>query len=187
MTKIIGFTGRMGSGKSTLIKCLKDVQNKDLELFKFAQPLYDMQEAVYEIIKKGYVRPKDFLKDRKLLQFLGTEWGRDTLKETLWSDIWKKSVLEFIDLHPTAGKKEFLIVTDDIRFDTEAELVKSMGGIVIEVTSNKTSERIDTSNSSHKSESGIDRKYVDAIIENNGTIQDLRDSLLTLNTIVDLW
>lgn len=185
--KIIGITGKMGSGKSTLIECLYDVQqSNEIRILKFAAPLYDMQHMLYNRISSVYKKPEGFIKDRKLLQWLGTDWGRDTISSTLWTDLWKTQVAN-IEFSERANYKTHLIVSDDVRFDNEAEVIKSLGGIVIEIRSDKVSERIDTSGSSHKSEAGIDYKYIDAIIENNGTIQDLKDSLLTLNSLLGLW
>lgn len=180
--KIIGLTGKMGVGKSTIVTVLKEIQHNEILLLKFAEALCRIQEAAYKEIHPVSQRKADFIKDRKLLQFLGTDWGRNTISETLWTDLWKYKLEGLQYVQPNA-----IIVADDVRFDNEAEVIKSLGGIVIEVRSDKTSNRINTSLSSHSSENGVDLKYIDAIIENNGTIEDLKDCLLTLNTMKDLW
>jgi hypothetical protein len=169
---IIAFTGKMGVGKSTAIEELVEICNKEIKLIKFAAPLYDMQEYIYRRIAPVYTRGEDFIKDRKLLQYLGFEWGRQTIGETVWVDLWKSEVLRVLNRGP-----KYLPVCDDVRFDNEAEAVKSLGGFVIQVTSSKTQDRIKMVGAGHPSESGINKKYIDYIITNDGTIKELRDSL----------
>lgn len=172
---IIGFTGVMGSGKSTAIEMLKE-KLPLVRLIKFAQPLYDIQEYVYERIQDVYTRPESFIKDRALLQWLGTNWGRDTVSETLWVDIWKAMATKHL------SKFAATVVSDDVRFDNEAETVKALGGVVVKIFSSDTNKRIDTSQGivHHKSESGIDHKYIDYFIDNNGTLEDLRNQVVSL-------
>lgn len=179
--RLIGFTGKMGSGKSTAIGCLKEIQKAVVNV-KFAQPLYDIQEAIYHRIKLVYKRPDDFIKDRKLLQFLGTDWGRNSISTTIWVDLWKEDVKYCLENY-----RNSLIVCDDVRFNEEADAIKQLGGIVIQIES--AQQRTDTSAgiAGHPSEQGIDLDKVDYIIDNNGTIDDLRSSLLTINAEKALW
>jgi hypothetical protein len=129
------------------------------KIVKFAQPLYDMQEYIYA---RSGLEPK---KDRKLLQWLGTEWGRSIDKD-IWVNIWKKDVNEYL-----GRKQDAIVIVDDIRFDTEALAVKSLGGKIIEMVTKHT--RIEKLNESHESEKGIDSKYVDSTIFNDGSIDTL--------------
>lgn len=180
--KLIGFSGQMGSGKSTAIKLLSELHFYGVKNVKFAQPLYDMQEYIYGRIESVHKRPENFVKDRKLLQWLGTEWGRDTIKQSLWGEIWQAEAERLSKQFPNA-----LIVCDDVRFDNEANRVKSLGGVVVRIVSDKT--RIDTTTGivAHKSETGIDNSLIDAIIENNGSIDDLQASLSSLNQTLGVW
>lgn len=182
--KLIGFTGKMGSGKSTAIQCIKEIQRHPVYTLKFAQPLYDMQDYIYGRIESVHRKPASFIKDRKLLQFLGTDWGRQLISPTLWTDLWKAQAQQILN-----NNTGLIVVADDIRFDNEAELVRSMGGHIIQVESSKSVERIDTKSgfAGHASESGVSLNNVDYILENNGTIDDLKNSLLTFNAIKALW
>lgn len=171
---IIAFTGDMGVGKSTAIKILSDhLYDKPLTLVKFAQPLYDIQEYAYQRIEGAYKRPETFIKDRKLLQWLGTEWGRDSLSASLWVDVWKADAEDKLF-------KGYQVACDDVRFDNEAETIKSMGGKIILITSNKTHDRIDTSTGikAHPSETGISRHLIDAHVDNNGTYEQFVQKLI---------
>lgn len=173
MLSLIGLNGSMGCGKSEAFKAIKEhAHGRTVVLVKFAQPLYDIQEMIYNRIKSVHVRPDNFIKDRKLLQWIGTDWGRDTISKTIWVDIWKSEVQSHID----AGR---LVVCDDVRFDNEGELLKELGGIVIRITSDRTAERIDTAAGikNHASEAGIAHNLIDMIVENNGTLEEYKNSL----------
>lgn len=182
--RILGITGAMGSGKSTAVEILKELYPDRVFIVKFAQPLYNIQEEIYKIISPVYKRPDTFVKDRKLLQWLGTEWGRSTIGISLWTDLWQREAKYIIENYPNA-----VVIADDLRFDNEAEVIKGLSGGIIKLESASTTKRIDTTAgiAGHPSESGIDLTHVDFIIENNGTLDDLRTSLLALNNELKLW
>lgn len=177
--KIIGFSGGMGVGKSTAIKILEDLYpSHPVFLVKFAQPLYDIQEAVYDRISSVYSRPSDFKKDRKLLQWLGTDWGRDTISNTLWVDLWKASVEEVKRDHVFLD--EPIIVCDDVRFDNEAETLKELGGYVIKLVRPNNTAHAEGGQGivNHKSESGISENLLDFVVYNNDNLDTFRDRLI---------
>lgn len=169
---IIGLTGKMGVGKSSAYEILKE-HLKHVTLVKFAAPLYDIQEMIYRRISAVYTRPEDFVKDRKLLQWLGTDWGRNTISETLWVDLWKAEVARAV----AYGEH---VICDDVRFDNESDIVRSVGGIVVEITSNNAIKRISTANglAGHASEAGLSRDKIDFSIANNGTLAEFEKNLL---------
>lgn len=176
--KIIAFTGPMGSGKSEAIKTLRQFVGESgnpVILVKFAQPLYDMQEYIYKRVDSVHTRPESFIKDRHLLQWLGTEWGRNTIDQDLWVKLWVAAVQKTVIENPGA-----IVVCDDCRFDNEAEVVQSVGGQIVKISTAKNGERIDTSLSSHQSENGISLKFVDFIIENNDTLEHYKNQLTYL-------
>lgn len=174
--KIIGLSGMMGVGKSTAVDVIDMFTGGQVKTVKFAQPLYDMQEQVYRRIESAYQRPKGFIKDRKLLQWLGTDWGRG-LKESLWVDIWKAEILK---QHSFQGPHyRTVCVSDDVRFDNEAEAIKSLGGVIIKIErdSNTSHAQGGVGIVNHASEAGIADKYIDYLIFNNGTLKEYKDSL----------
>lgn len=188
---IIAFNGGLGSGKSTAIKFLKRYLgqfynqtdgapcSEDVNLVKFAQPLYDIQEYVYGRIQDVHTRPANFIKDRKLLQWLGTDWGRSTVGENVWVDLWKAEVKAITEDYAGFSTDRPVIVCDDVRFDNEAATVKAMGGIIVKISANFSKERAEggVGISNHASEAGINFDYVDFVVENNSTLEAFNNQL----------
>jgi len=170
--KIIAFTGKMASGKTTAINILNRIASDhmyDSKLIKFADPLYKIQEYVYQTCNLPQPRPKD----RKLLQYLGTEWGRSK-DNNLWVNLWRDDVLWSYNYD--------IIFNDDCRFNNEAEVIRELDGTIIAIeSSNKTrASRITLEGIEHASEKGIDSKYIDVTIYNDGTLMDLENQLTNL-------
>lgn len=170
--RLIAFNGGYGSGKSTAIRILKEEYSpfKITTTVKFAEVLYEMQEVLYKMIEPVYYRPDDFIKDRKLLQFLGTEFGR-SLDKNLWVKLWIDKVKSF--------PNHYTIVCDDCRFDNEAEAVKALGGVIIRIDrpDNGAHAQGGTGITNHASEQGINPALIDYTIVNNGTLEEFKDSL----------
>lgn len=182
--KIIGLTGSMGTGKSTALQIIKEQTGRSCRLIKFAGPLYEIQEQIYGVIASVYQRPADFIKDRKLLQWVGTEWGRSIDK-----DIWLKLWTQQVDFLSNLSGGDVVIVADDVRYDNEAEVIKKKGGKIIKLERTTDIGIIDngTAIEGHISELGIHSKYVDALIKNNGTKEDFKSLLIQANDLIDLW
>jgi hypothetical protein len=151
---------------------LNDLAQVPIINVKFAQPIYDIQEFAYKRIESVYQRAPEFIKDRKLLQWLGTEWGRDSISKSLWIDIWKAEVNRLRETLPGT-----LIVCDDVRFDNEGEAFKQMGGKLVKIVADRSELRTVSGIANHSSEAGISQQYIDFIVENNGTLDDLRSSI----------
>lgn len=123
----------MGSGKSTVAEHLASRHN--FVRIAFAIPLKKMTEALFraagmdpeEIQRHVYGDLKETMipalgtTSRRIQQTLGTEWGRDLIKPTLWTDI----ALDLARLHLDTGRS---VVIDDMRFPNEFEAVTAAGG-----------------------------------------------------------
>jgi len=121
-----------------------------------------LQEIVDEI---GWDRAKvEYYDIRLLLQKMGTEVGRMLLGESVWVDIVARQIEPGVNY-----------VITDVRFPNEVEWLKSMGGTVVRIT------RPDTEPvNAHVSDTGVSSLPVDVVIENDGTLDDLRDKILGL-------
>lgn len=103
------------------------------------------------------------LTPRYALQHLGTEWGRGCFDAT-WTNMAKRRIRDL----KAAGCP--LVIVSDIRFDNEATVVDK----VIEVV------RPGVARAAHASEAGVSSELIWAQIQNNGSLEDLRRTLLGL-------
>ena len=149
---IIGITGKLGSGKTTLSNIF---QNYGFEEYAFAQPLKDIarifgfdETSLYGSQEdKEKIHPYWGISSRRFLEKLGTDLFREKLKEVLpemkgsssiWVELFKKNMNN--DKH---------IVLSDVRYKDEEKAIKSMGGIIIKTirdckyTSNHISNNVD--------------------------------------------
>ena len=170
---IIALTGKMGSGKSTALELIK-IRRESLYT-KFAQPLYDLQQVIYDNLGLDLAEVK--YKDRKLLQVLGTDWGRER-DPNIWVNAWSKRVRQNSELG-------YDTITDDCRFLNEADRVKEMGGIIIKIVGPQRGEFI--SGTSHASESEIDLIKPDFTIVNDGCLEELNNKLERVLDEVETW
>jgi GTPase SAR1 family protein len=116
MAKIILISGKQGSGKTTLAKrIVTDLWAEGYKAvnFKFAGVLYQMHDAVRDVLKRYGL---DELKgiDGQLLQVLGTEWGRNTRGHDIWVRCLQSAVRDY-QIMTSDG----FVVIDDCRFENE--------------------------------------------------------------------
>jgi len=130
--------------------------------------------AIQLLESAGYSRSKSqFLIDQKcetiepfectarwILQTLGTEWGRRYIREDIWVRLAEQFIIK------TFG--EVSVVIDDVRFENEADFVRSKGGLIIHLKrGDQDPDRW------HASEEGIKVHQTDAVILNNSTPNEL--------------
>lgn len=103
---------------------------------------------------------------REYLQRYGTEAHR----EIFGDDFWISQVLK--RYHPSL--RQIWVVTD-VRFPNEAEAIHFNQGEVWRIVR----EGAGIAESSHASEQPLDRQLIDYTVENNGTLDHLRDSVMS--------
>lgn len=172
---LIGLCGAAGSGKGSVASVMAGCGFVELA---FADPLYAAVAAITGI-------PVERLKDRsvkeatigwlgksprELLQLLGTEFGRGMIRD----DIWVMRTMQAVDAIDADG-----CVITDVRFDNEAEAIRSRGGLIFEVVRpGHACLRGDASG--HSSERGIAKEHILATIANSGTLADLDAAVRSL-------
>lgn len=169
---IIGLIGGKGVGKDTLGGILSDLL-PSYETVAFADPLKEICSCITNT-KIGNWYDQN-MKNQKLkfpwedytyrifMQKLGTDVMRKHLRDSVWIDC----------LFSRHQKKKDLIITD-IRFNDEARAVILRGGITILV-----SRELDNKDPHESEVLDIDPDYINVIIDNNGTISDLKLSAQT--------
>ncbi len=116
--KIIGITGKAGSGKSTVTTCL---------LAELRNRFHPARRHAFADRLKGICREMGWngVKDkrgRRLLQIIGTEAGRECIGQDVWINVLDRQLKE---IHAE------LVVIEDCRFDNEVEWVRAQGGIIL--------------------------------------------------------
>lgn len=100
----------------------------------FAKPLKDMLVPLLKLVLPAFEQPEDYLYGskkqtlipslgvdcRRLMQTLGTDWGRNLIHPEIWVNSWKEQV--------TQNLKYGHVITDDLRFLNELLAVKELGG-----------------------------------------------------------
>lgn len=167
--KLIGIVGLARVGKDTAADYLCNVY--DLHRYAFADPIKDMLTCVFGNLFRNGDRenPIEWLgkSPRQMMQTLGTEWGRGLIHPDLWvlvaGQMWQK----YQKVGPSDG-----VVISDVRFANEAEWIRSQGGVLIQIR-RKNVEQV----AEHISESGLPAGLVHHIIDNDGTLYQLRRAL----------
>lgn len=130
---LIGLAGPAKSGKDTVAAHVAPLFG--LERYAFAQPIKRAIQVMFGLTDrhtdgdlKEVVLPVYGCTPRRLMQTLGTEWGRDTIDSRLWTKIagcrWEQCKRE--------GSSNGLLITD-VRFDNEAQFIRDNGGIVVHI------------------------------------------------------
>lgn len=154
----IALGGKMGSGKDTFYDYIKDKYN--FKQVSFAEPLYQIMYYAQDIC--GFQK----VKDRKFLQFLGTEWGR-SINNNCWIDIVHNK---------TKNSTTINWCLTDLRFENEFNYLKNNNWILIKIQRDNIDKlRKGTGTTTHLSEIGLDNISNDEwnfIINNNSSLEE---------------
>lgn len=155
MTLRIAFGCQARVGKDTACDYLQQ---------KYGGVIHHFSDSLYDILHYAQ-RTCGFPieKDTKFLQWVGTEWGRDK-KDSVWVDATLRNV---------PNDKPCFI--GDVRYPNELEALKKAGFTCVRIV--RTDRPIDR-NATHSSETALaDYNEWDAIITNDGTIQEFYHQL----------
>lgn len=183
--QIIGFTGLAGCGKDTAAEFLMNqhyyagwafaapIRQGVISAFGLADEDFadrDRKEAIIEDIGKS---------PRELMQLFGTEFGRKMLGDDIWVRVAAHVLNQFFNAPEMADMKGLAI--SDVRFDNEAEYIKSKGGIIVEIVRPQATAVAD-----HVSEHGIEPSLIDAVVVNDGELPKLYEQLTKIANQLEL-
>lgn len=172
-----------GSGKSEVARVL--CEEHGYTRVKFADGLKLMTSAFLAYL--GYAHetidrmiegdlkeatvPEVGVSPRRLMQTLGTEWGR----EAVCPDLWVRATMARVNVLRTRG---IPVVVDDVRFPNEHAALTEAGAYLVTVY------RPDAPRGPghHRSEGTLDDALFDDCLVNDGTLDDLRAAARTLPT-----
>ena len=166
--RIIGIAGPAGAGKDTVADHLALAYR--FERMAFADPIYRGLAAILDMPEwrlrrrdlKERAIPEIGRSPRELLQTLGTEWGRELVREDIWL------VLAGLELEKARLRAAPGVAITDVRFDNEARFVRAAGGQIWHIQRPGI-----TAVRAHASEAGVWPADVDRGIYNDGTLQEL--------------
>jgi hypothetical protein len=134
--KLIGLVGYAGAGKDAAAAGLVSV---GWQRIAFADPLRKMLLAINPKIPSqvsasahvaefvaavGWDTAKKHPEVRRLLQAIGTEAVRNIIGPDTWVELARRDILA----------SDRAVVLTDVRFENEAAMIKSIGGVLIRVT-----------------------------------------------------
>jgi hypothetical protein len=185
---IIGINGYAGSGKDTVGTILQQIdRDSHWEIKKWAGKLKQVAELLTGIPVEKF-EDQEFKKTnlgkqwndrinnpmsvRDFLQKLGTEGLRDGLHTNTWVNaLMADYKCVPADRAPNGWDCDNWIITDT-RFPNEAQAIKDAGGIIIRVTRPGIGPVND-----HPSETGLNQWNFDYEIQNDGTLENLINSV----------
>lgn len=170
MNKLIGISGKAGSGKDTVARHLWE-KHGFLQV-AFADPLREAASALFGLEPMAMIdrEMKETHLDywgkspRQILQIL----GNDALKPFFGDDVWLK---RWLLTYGTFGATDD-IVASDCRFDLECNAIRELGGTIIHLK--RPGAGLQGVASTHASEAGVTIYPLDYEIINDGTIEDLK-------------
>lgn len=182
--QIIGLNGVARAGKDTVGNILHDLYGYEIVSFSDAlnnalialNPWLDTGSlsgggghSTYEryasaVKRLGYEQAKDTYPEvRRLLQCMGTEVGRNMFGQDIWVEAMFKNY---------SGQKWAVV---NARFPNEFEAIWSREGVIWEVTRPGFKPAL-----GHVSDTAGDHLQKDAYIDNDGTIEELAQQVITL-------
>lgn len=168
MTTLIGIVGNIGSGKTSTASILKQYGFQEYsfadplkqigKIFKFSdKQLYGTQEDKLEI------HPYWGVSSREFLQKLGTDVFRDFVPTILpsFQDPWVK-----LFIYSYSNERKNTVISD-VRFQSEAKVIKELGGILIRTKRDNKIVSEGKKETIHASEQEINSIVCDYEIDNN--------------------
>lgn len=186
--QLILLSGKQGSGKTTilnaLVECLQYCQNIGIVTFKFADPIYRFHDMIWAEMQNTYGIDRKTVKDRNLLQLIGTDWGRNTVDPDIWAKAAKTHWNSQCALAESKGLKRVIGIIDDLRFPNELATFKDEGIFVRleaseEVRKNRSGH---WDGQQHESETALDKFEFDwdlVLPTDQCTVQDCTREILT--------
>ncbi len=186
--KIIGlYSSRPQCGKSTVANHLD--AHYLFRPLKFAFPIKKMVGALLD----EFLPPSDVserldgaakerpifslggLTSRRLMQTLGTEWGR-----ALDADFWTRILGARLDAKPW-----FNYAIDDMRFPNEYDMLKRRGAIMVKIVRpHRPTDHEEGTLAPHASEGALDQHHFDHVIVNSGSREELLAKVDALANII---
>lgn len=192
LPRLIGITGRAGSGKDTLADYL--VRQFGYVKYSLSKPIKDILNERFGWTEKDWenrawkeaqmphcgasVRNITInFSPRSWAQWLGTEVGRNIGGEDVWVNMMERAWRDLLE--DRSMWADALMVVPDVRFNNEARRIHELGGAVIRVVRDGVADV-----NAHVSELGISDELVNVeVINDSDIITFLRNSVYALEAV----
>lgn len=164
---LIALSGLAGAGKTSVAEFL--VSDYGYQEVAFAYPMKRGLSEMFGIPIHYFESP--VLKEmpiawlgkspRQLMQTLGSEWGRDLVAP----DVWIRFAARVVESMHESG---YRVVVSDVRYLTEADWVRRQEGSLWHL------RRPEVRPGAHSSETGIAALPGEPVLNNGGTLDDLK-------------
>ena len=180
---IIGISGKARAGKDTLADFISEESKKIGTITNKSSFAYLLKKMAMESFNLSHRQVYGDLKEvyderwektpREILQLFGEGF------RNIHEDYWVVSLLNVLNNFPNHNH-----VVADVRYFNEYFRIKEEGGYVIRIERD-ASKRDKITNPNHISETALDDIEFDYVIDNNGSLEDLRQKAIEIvNTII---
>lgn len=191
LPQIIGISGKIGSGKTTLSKYIQSSVILSgceylYERKSFAENVRQVTSILTGInienlrsdTDKNRFIPKYQKSLGEILQNVGTG-----MRQTVHPDVWVNSLFSTFDKRVNSQSTPSYWIIDDVRFENEAQKIKEMGGILIRLNGDPANARQNSNrNLTHISETALDNYTgFDFIFDTNITLTKEISETIFLN------
>ncbi len=190
---IIGLSGIQGAGKDTVGEIL--INEYGFAKLSFASALKDTisvlfgwprdllegateESRIWRETVNEYWAEKTNIPDftpRKALQYIGTDLLRNHLCKDIWACIVESKIIQMTKLNPNIN-----IVITDCRFTNEFAILKKFDSAQIVKVERESLILSNNKTQTHSSEIEWKDYPFDVILPNNGSIEELKDSIKNL-------
>jgi len=159
-------SGKQGSGKSSTaaaVHGMLEARGHHVFTYKFASVLYEMHNAVLGVANHYRIPVPE--KDGRLLQLLGTDWGRQVYGEDVWVNC---AGTRFLQTRKDVGAGVFggtdkslaVFLIDDLRFRNEMRAFVELGALTFRLEATRDARKSRTvswrETDTHQSEVDLD-------------------------------
>ena len=177
--QLVGITGLPRTGKDTVAEYLEDRYGYEPSSFAFnlkkaTQALFNLDEfdAFDDTVKDMPIQPWN-LSPREMWCALA-DGVKFKFGDDIFVRLWAHKAL--------LGDAEAVVVSD-VRYEMEADMVRKMGGKIIHL-SRPDAPKLAGNVAKHSSNNGVEVREGDAVIVNDGSLDDLYDKV---DNVMGAW
>jgi thymidylate kinase len=163
---LIGLSGKKGSGKDTAALIIQELY-PELTIIPFAGKLKKIVSILTDTSIEDNYNNKDLIPNGfKSSIGVYQQLVGNTLRNVIDPEIW-------LNNFPTMD-----VIIPDVRYKNEAEFIKKNNGLLIRIERNNMVS--DSRDSSHISETDLDDYNFKYVINNNGTVEEFKETIVSL-------